>query len=266
MKHLIFLAFLAVISTTLNAQTGRIKSLTTERVYDNNLMFVVDKSSYSAHRKIYASTIATYINNLGLTRDTVIWQRLTDLENNEVFEAGGNSSSVQQVSASDTAYGDYSLAHGYQTVASLQGSRAYSSGSVPAGTDGWGQCVEFTVYNNYIKAANSGTLLINNADSIFIANNHIYLTTVKIVGSAYNGVDKGLNYTGTYQFLIKNVAGTTTLAGVDTIAEYIEAGNTATVVFTANDATEELIITATSTDGGDMFWIAEIKMVMIKFD
>lgn len=256
---------LAIISVVCVGQTNRIRNLTTEPTYNGTLYFAVDRSTYTVHRKIAASTISDYINGLSLTRDTAIWNRLTALESDTVWMAGSGTQSIQAVNSGDSASANYSLSHGRQSFATIQGGRSYSSGSTTINTDGWAQCIEFTAYGD-IKATDTDSLLIGGIDTIFIPNNYAIQATVKILGVAYNGPDKGLTYAGTYEFVIKQVAGKTSKTETDTIAENIEAGITSTVVFRANDTDESLEIEVTSTEGGDMYWTAEVRMVMIKFD
>ena len=261
----ILILLLAIITLAASAQTGRIRGLTTETTYNGTLSIPCDRSTYSVHHKIFLSTITDYINGLALTRDTAIWERLTSLEADTVWTAGGGTSSIMAVNSQDTAYGNYSLAHGYQSRAYAQGMRAYSSGALATyGTAGWGQAFEFTATIE-AKAAATDTLLIGGIDVIPIPNNHSILATVTVHGVAYNGVDAGLTYNGTYQFCIKQIAGTTTITAIDTLAETIEAGITATFTAVADDANERLILQVVGTDGGDMYWYAEVKGIIIKF-
>jgi hypothetical protein len=212
------------------------------------------------------SVLTNYINGLGLTRDTAIWNRLTALESDTLWTNGSGNQSIQATNSEDTATGNYALAHGYQTWANLQGSRAYGSGSGKAiNVDGWSQCIEFTTYCT-ITDGNTDTLFIGTTGTIDIPNNFAIFTTVNILGVAYNGADKGLTYSGSFAFTIKQLSGVTSKTATDTIAISIESGITSAVTFAADDTNERLIIQATDTDAGAMYWTAEVKMVMIKFD
>jgi len=99
----IILLFLVAFSLTLTAQTSRIKALSTENTYSGTLMLPVDKSTYSAHKKIFMSTITTYIDGLSASRDTNLSLRLDTLENDKVFESGTGSGSVQLTSGENSA-------------------------------------------------------------------------------------------------------------------------------------------------------------------
>lgn len=265
MKYIIIL-LLSIITITATSQTARIRNLTTEPTYNGTLSVPCDRSTYAVHHKIYLSTISDYVNGLGLARDTAIWDRLTALELDTVWEAGGGTQSIQAVASQDSSSADYGLAHGFQSYSNIQGARSYSSGSTTRNTDGWSQCLEFTMYGSYVKTSRD-SLLVGGTDSVFIPNNFAILTTVSIIGVGTNGgADLGLTYSGTFSFVIKNIAGTTSKTATDTLAINIEAGVTAAVLFAADDTNEALIIDVISTDDSDMFWKAEVKMVAIKFD
>ncbi len=260
------LLILLCLFITLSASAQRIKNLTTETTYNGNLMLSCDYSTYNVHHKIYLSTVTNYINGLSATRDTAIWTRLTTLENDTLWQPGSGTQSIQAIASADSALGDYSLSHGYQSWASILGSRAFSSGSGKAVTvDGWAQGIEFTAYSVATLGA-TDTMLIGTIDPIDIPNNYAIECSVKVLGVAYTGADKGLTYVGEYHFMIKQYGGTTTLAGLDTIAENIEAGFTGTFAPTADDTNERLILTVASSDAGAVFWSAIIIMNIIKFD
>jgi hypothetical protein len=263
----ILLIFFALLTLTVAGQgTTRIRQLITEPTYNGTISIPCDRSTYSVHHKIFLSTISDYVNGLSLTRDTAIWDRLTSLESNTVWEAGSGTRSIQAVNSQDTATANYSLAHGFQTHANIRGARSYSSGSTTRSTDGWSQCLEFTMYGSYVKGSRD-SLLVGGVDSVFIPNNFAILTTVSIIGvGTSGGADLGLTYSGTFQFVIKNIAGTTSKTATDTLAINVEAGVTAAVLFAADDTNEALIIDVTSTNDSDMYWKAEVKMVAIKFD
>jgi len=262
---LIFAALLLIVQTTI-AQSSRIKNLTTESTYAGTLSIPCDKSTYSVHHKIFLSTITNYIDGLSATRDTAIWDRLTAVENDTVWTAGSGTQSIMAIASQDTATGDYSLAHGYQSWANFQGSRSFSSGSGKAvNVDGWGEGLEFTAYSQCPLGA-TDTMLIGTTETIDIPNNYALMCNVKLLGVAYTGADKGLTYIGEYNFMIKNVSSTTSLAGLDTLAENIESGFTGTFVPSADNTNDRLILTVTSSDAGAVYWNALITMSIIKFD
>ena len=265
MKHLlIFILLLSALITT--AQTSRIRNLSNEATYNGTLCVPVDKSTYSVHHKLYLSVLTNYIDGLSATRDTAIWNRLTVLEGDTLWEAGTGTQSIQAIASSSTASGDYGLAHGYQSWANFQGSRGYSSGSGKAvAVDGWAECLEFTAYGNTGTGAGD-TLLIGTTDNIDIPNNYATYTTVKILGVGYSGSDKAKTYGGEFAFMIKQDGGTTSISAVDTLAFNLEAGCTAVFVPLADDTNERLVLSVTGTDGGNMYWKAEVKMILIKFD
>ena len=252
----ILLFILTVVSIAASGQTTRIRNLTTEPTYSGALSIPCDKSTYSVHHKIFLSTIYDAFIDAAADRDTAM----------QIWEEGSGTQSIQAVNSSDTATGSYAVAHGYQTWAGIRGSRSYSSGAGKAfNVDGWAQCIEFTAYGQTGSSA-SDTMLVGSVDNIIVGNNFVYQTNVRVLGVGYTGADAGKTYSGEYQFVIKNVAGTTSLLGLDTIAENVEAGITATFIPTADDTNEYLILTCNGTDGGNMFWKAEITMVVIKFD
>jgi hypothetical protein len=253
-------------TVVMTAQNTRVRNLSNEATYDGNISIMCDKASYAVHHKMLLSVLTNYINGLGLTRDTAIWNRLTALESDTLWTNGSGNQSIHATNSEDTATGNYALAHGYQTWAYLQGSRAYGSGSGKAViVDGWAQCIEYTTYATIIQGA-TDTLFIGTTGTIDIPNNYALYITVNILGAAYSGGDKGLTYSGAFSFVIKQLAGVTSKTATDTLAINIEAGITSAVTFAADDTNERLIIQATGTDAGAMFWTAEVKMVMIKFD
>ena len=261
----IILLFLVAFSLTLTAQTSRIKALSTENTYSGTLMLPVDKSTYSAHKKIFMSTITTYIDGLSASRDTNLSLRLDTLENDKVFESGTGSGSVQLTSGENTAIGDYSHAQGKQTYAEQKGARAFSSGSTDVNKTGWCQGLEFTMHVNHI-GTDTALLKIGGTDSLFINANTSYSVTMQLHGVGNTGSEKGKVHSAIYHFNIKNIAGTTTISAIDTISSYSDADLHSIIMFGANDTKETLEVSVASSGDIPAFWYALVKISAIKFD
>lgn len=263
MKTILFFLF-TIIVINVSGQATRIRNLVNQPTYDSNLYFAVDRSTFATHRKILASTLTDYINGLSLTRDTAIWNRLDTLENNELFVAGGGDASVQLANTNDTALADYSFAHGYNSKAYLIGSRAYSSGNGKSiDALGWSQNIEYTVSGE--SPLNSyDTLLIANITPIDIQNKYTYHFTLTVIGVENKS---GFAESGVFVFKMKQISGTTTISAIDTVAYNKDGGGlVSSIVISADDTTERLIIKVGGNSNDKMYWHGKMDVQMIKFD
>ena len=194
-----------------------------------------------------------------------------------LWDTGSVGTSVQMHNTGNTAFGSYSLASNYYTVAKGAASASFGSKSVAlyntsvslAGGSylakyGASQTVEF-VARGESKAGTGDTLEINAAYPITIPTDAVIGFEITIVGVQKAGVSGTLG-NGFYQKwtgCIRNDAGTTAFIGTpDSTTAKRSAGEISQFTLVADDTLEQLDIISSGGAGRDVEYTAYVRFVI----